>query len=126
MAYVPFDINFSCDTQFLVYLTPLGKKYLIESDDENKYIISKFGFVDNDINYTVSELNQGEISDITGTSDECIRSIPDRLNYTPTIPYKTFGDSLDIDEDLSFSDIVPEQTPFERGGVKLLLQTPNI
>lgn len=126
MAYVPFDINFSCDTQFLVYLTPLGKKYIIESDDENKYIISKFALVDNDINYNVPVLNQGELSDLTGISDECIRSIPDRLDYIPTIPYKTFGDSLEAEEDLSFSDIVPEQTPFERGGVRLLLTPPSI
>ena len=126
MAYVPFDITFSCDTQFLVYLTPLGKKYLLESDDENKYLIGKFGLVDKDINYNVSNLNQGEVSDITGISDECIRSVPDRLNFIPTIPYKTFGDSLEIDENLLFSDIVPEQTPFERGGVRLLLQAPNI
>jgi hypothetical protein len=126
MAYVPLNINFSCDTQFLVYLTPLGKKYIIESENENKYIISKFALVDYDINYNVLNLNQGEVPDITGVSDDCIRSIPDRLNYRPTIPYKTFGDSLESKENYVFSDIVPEQTSFERGGVRLLLTPPNI
>ncbi len=75
----------------VAYLTEKGRSYLFGKDsngvpnrfinNEDNFEIAYFALFDSDTNYRTSELLEtGDLPDITGTNDTCLKTAPD---YSP-------------------------------------------
>lgn len=128
MGYIP-----SADTVYSVaYLTEIGRTYLFnknnirfDSAGDDLFEVKKFTLSDTDTNYqTVVLLESGEVPDITGKSEGCLKATSNYIqtnllafvfdNVPTEIEYDTnlTADVMYIDESLlpSTSEILPLPT----------------